>query len=261
MAVGTLALLIAMSGTAYSVTKLRKNSVGSTQLRAGAVQKSDIKGGAVTSTKLSAGALPAAAAPSSANSVRYAERAGIADRADTADRTKSADSTAHAATAAGAPFAARAGFVPDARRLDGKDALDYLPRSVMVDVPRFSLTDGQQREVLDLGSLTVTARCRLNELRPIGVVDSADMIVGTSEEPGVLDGLLALTPDLGPDSPESQRLLIEVAKPAGTPAFAASADGTFGAPDGTEVRSAGVYAGVNIFGEQDRCFFGGYFLI
>ena len=48
MAVGMLALAISVSGSAYAVTKLGKNSVGSTQLRAGAVQTNDIKDSAVT---------------------------------------------------------------------------------------------------------------------------------------------------------------------------------------------------------------------
>ena len=52
-----------------------------------------------------------------------------------------------------------------------------------------------------------------------------------------------------------------ISPPPGEPDFESSADGTLAAPDGTEVRSAVVQAGVNIFGEPDKCFFGGFFLI
>jgi len=261
MAVGMLALAISVSGSAYAVTKLGKNSVGSTQLRAGAVQTNDIKDSAVTSSKLAKGTLPAAAPSSASGDVAYAERAGRANRADTADRAGSAPNAGRASAADSVPFASRAAFAPDAGRLGGSDSLDFLPRSLVVDVPRFSLTDNEEREVLDLGTLTVTARCELNKVTLAGIVDSADMIVGTSEAPGVLDGLRSLTAGLRPDSPERDRLLIEVESPAGTPGFAASADGTFATPEGTEVRSAAVHAGVNIFGEPDKCFFGGFFLI
>jgi hypothetical protein len=262
MAVGLLALLIAMSGSSYAVVRLGKNSVGSAQLRPGAVQTSDVKDGAVTPAKLAKGTL-ASGTPARvvADHVSYAERAGLATRTDTADRAGTAASASRATAAGSAPYATRASAVTDTPRLGGKDALDFLPRGLIVDVPRFSLTDGQERQVLDLGALDVTARCDLNRVTSSGIVDRADMIVGTTEAPGVLDGLHALTADLKPDSPEDDRILIEASAPAGTPGFAASADGTFGAPDGTEVRSAVVHAGVNVFGEPDRCFFGGFFLV
>jgi hypothetical protein len=253
MVVATIALFIAMSGTTYAVTKLPKNSVGSTQLRANAVQTSDIKDGAVTASKLANGALPGqtAAAP---DRVGYADRAGFASRSDAADRATFADSAGRSTSATGA------GFADNADRLDGKDSSAFLPRGLVVEVQRFSLTDGQQREVLHHGPFTVTAHCDTNVTTPSGVIDSADMLVSATQENSVMDGF-TLNPDLDPDDPPSERVLISVSPPDGTPDFESSADGTLVAPDGTEIRSAVLHAGVNIHGQPNKCFFGGFFVI
>ena len=42
-----------------------------------------------------------------------------------------------------------------------------------------------------------------------------------------------------------------------TPDFEASAQGTAIAPDGTEIRSIVLYAGVNLSGQTGKCTFGG----
>ena len=58
--VGTLALLVAMSGTAYAAHALPKHSVGSAQLEPGAVTSSKIKNGQVKSTDVADGSLTSA---------------------------------------------------------------------------------------------------------------------------------------------------------------------------------------------------------
>jgi hypothetical protein len=255
MVVAVLALFASMSGTGYAVSKLPKNSVGSAQLRAGAVQTSDINDGAVTAGKLAKGVLPV-----TPDRVAYADRAGFATQADSAERATFADTAGRATTAGSADRAESAGTSDDADRLDGRDASDFLPRGLIVDVPRVTLTDGQERQVLHLGPFTVTARCSIDQPAPGGNVDSADMLVATTQPHSVLDGF-TVNPDMGPSSLERDRILIAVAPPPGQPDFESSADGTLVAPDGTEIRSAVVYAGVNTFGQPNRCFFGGILVV
>jgi uncharacterized low-complexity protein len=55
--VSTLALLLALSGTAYAATALAANSVGTTQLKNDAVTAAKIKAGAVGSSEVAADAL------------------------------------------------------------------------------------------------------------------------------------------------------------------------------------------------------------
>ena len=260
MIVAVIALFASMSGTGYAVSKLPKNSVGSTQLRAGAVQTSDIKDGAVTAGKLAKGVLPGQTSSVPPDRVAYADRAGFATQADSAERATFADTAGRATTAGSADRADSADTADTADRLDGRDASDFLPRGLIVDVPRFTLTGGQEREVLRHGPFTVTARCSIDQPAPGGNVDSADMLVSTTQAHSVLDGF-TVNPDMGPGSLERDRILIGVAPSPGEPDFESSADGTLAAPDGTEVRSAVVQAGVNIYGEAGKCAFGGFFLI
>jgi len=225
MVIAVIALFVSMSGTTYAVTKLPRNSVGSSQLRPGAVRSSDIKNGAVTARKLAKGLRPGQGVSVQApGRVPYADRAGSADT------------------------------------LDGRDSSDFLARDRIVDVPRFSLGDGQQRQVYQRGPFTLTATCDLNVTTLSGVIDSADILVSTTQDHSVMDGF-ALNPDLGPGDPPAERVLISVSPPDGVKDFESSADGTMVAPDGTEIRSAVLYAGVNIHNEPDKCFFGGFFMI
>jgi hypothetical protein len=261
MVVAMIALFASLSGTGYAVSKLPKNSVGSSQLRAGAVQTSDIKDGAVTPSKLASGVLPGQRSASAPDRVAYADRAGFAARAESSDRASFADAAERATTAASAERVDSAGTADDADLLDGRDSSDFLPRGLIVDVPRFTLTDNQQRNVLRLGPFTVTARCDLDATTANGGrVDSADMLVSSTQAHSVLEGF-TLNPDLGPGSLERNRVLISVAPAVGQPGFESSADGTFVAPDGTQVRSAVVQAGVNVYGDDGKCTFGGFFLI
>ena len=59
-ALGIVAILIAVSGTAYAAASLPKNSVGTKQLKNGAVTRAKLAGGAVTAAKVKAGSLTGA---------------------------------------------------------------------------------------------------------------------------------------------------------------------------------------------------------
>jgi hypothetical protein len=58
--VGTLALLVAMSGTAYAAHALPKNSVGSKQIKDNKVAAKDVKDGAIGAADLAAGSVGSA---------------------------------------------------------------------------------------------------------------------------------------------------------------------------------------------------------
>lgn len=70
----TLALLLALGGTAYAVTELPANSVGNAQLRADAVSAGKIRAGAVGASELAPGAVTGADV--AADSVGLADLAG-----------------------------------------------------------------------------------------------------------------------------------------------------------------------------------------
>jgi hypothetical protein len=93
MAVAFLALVLALGGTSYAVTRLPANSVGSKQLKAGAVARPDIKNDAVNGAKVakdalggedineaSLGQVPSALAAGSAGSAGHANSTGVLDK-------------------------------------------------------------------------------------------------------------------------------------------------------------------------------------
>jgi hypothetical protein len=263
MVVALVALFIAMSGTTYAVTKLPKRSVGSLQLQKGAVRSEHIANGAVTSSKLSAGLTARRARLTRAMSLRaeasYAQRAGFADNAGHADTAALADSATTATTAGSAitaGTAVTAGSAGDTAKLDGKDASWFLPRSTIVDVPRFSLAHGEKKVMLEHGPFTLTARCYINQLG----IDDADVLISTTQPNSAFEGF-AQDADLNPGDPESSRSVIGIDGMTGLPQFESSADGSAVAPDGTEIRSIVFYAGVNLLGDIGRCTFGGFAIL
>jgi hypothetical protein len=86
MAVSITALVIAMGGTSYAVTKLPSNSVGTKQLKRNAVATADIKARAINSSKVKDGSLKGVDIDeASLGQVPLAARAALADRATTVD--------------------------------------------------------------------------------------------------------------------------------------------------------------------------------
>jgi hypothetical protein len=273
MVVALVALFVAMSGTTFAVTKLPRRSVGSAQLKKGAVHTENIAKGAVTASRLAKGltatsGTAGASGPSApvivnqnlpSDGVAYADKAGWADNAGRADRATVADkatSATGADSATSATSAANAGWASDADRLDGHDSSYFLTRSTFVDLPRFSLTDGQTKVILTSGPFKYTARCDVNN----GGVDSAEILISTTESHSAGDGYV-ISPDFSSSSPESARQYAYVEAQTRQPGFKAQNDGTAIAPGGGEVRSTVWYVGVNLFGTTNRCYFGGLAII
>jgi hypothetical protein len=74
--VGTLALIVAMSGTAYAAHALPKNSVGTKQLKTNAVTTKDVKDAGITGADLAAGSVGSGQlAPASVTGVHLAHDA------------------------------------------------------------------------------------------------------------------------------------------------------------------------------------------
>jgi hypothetical protein len=255
------ALFVALSGTTYAVTQIPSRSIDSRQLKKGAVRTENIANGAVTASKLSRGLSARIARTTAqlradttyADKAGYADNAGHADKAALADRATTAGAADTATTAGSAITTVTAG---DAAKLGGHDASYYLPRSVIVPVPRFTLGSDQQQDILQHGPFTITARCYIN--KPNG--DDADVQISTTEAHSAFEGFTS-NPDLNPGDPESVRSLIGVDGPTGTPLFESSAAGSAVAPSGSEIRSIILYVGVNLFGQPGSCTFGGFFIL
>lgn len=227
MTLSLVALFMALSGTTYAVAQLPARSVGSAELQRGAVRTENIADGAVSPSRLSKGLSARQVTLRGAKRFRagtsYAVKAGIGDSAG------------------------------DAAKLGGLASSSYLPRSTIVDIPRFSIGHGETRVMLQRGPFTVTARCYINDLL---AQDDADVQISTTQPHSAFEGF-SVDPDLSPGDPESIRSVIGVGGPTGTPQFESSADGTAIAPDGTEIRSMIFYSGLNLDGQTGRCTFGG----
>lgn len=232
--IALLAMFIAMGGTTYAVTKLPKRSVGSLQLKKGAVHKENIANGAVTASKLGRGLIAAAPAAATgpaivnvpSDSVAYASRAGWADAAG------------------------------NASALNGKDSSYFLTRNTVVDLPRFTLTDGQTRVVLTRGPFTYTATCDINS----GGTDTAQILIASTENHSAFDGI-EINSDLLTSAPDTARHHAYVETPTGKPVLKAEDDGTAVAPSGNEIRSITWYVGINLFNTAGRCTFGGFAIV
>jgi hypothetical protein len=260
MTLSLVALFMALSGTTYAVTRLPARSVGSAELQIGAVRSENISNGAVTSSKLAQSSSARKVAQSSAKRFRtdvsYAVKAGYADSAGHADKAAIADKATFATTAGSVPVAGTAtiaGAAGDAARLGGLDSSLYLPKSTIVDIPRFSIGNGETRVMMQHGPFTVTARCYINDAL---AEDDADVQISTTQPHSAFQGF-SIDPDLSPGDPESIRSVIGVGGPTGVAQFEASAQGTAVAPDGSEIRSMIFYAGLNLYGQTGRCTFGG----
>jgi hypothetical protein len=108
LVVSIIALIVALTGTAYAGGVLGRNSVGTKQLRKNAVTTAKIHNGAITAKKLKKGlVVPHALRADVANSAAIAFSAGHASRADNATNAGTANhaSTADSATAAGSAAA------------------------------------------------------------------------------------------------------------------------------------------------------------
>ena len=271
MVLALIALFAATSGTTYAVTSLPSRSVGSLQLKRAAVHTDNIARGAVTGSKLARRlvaatpvATPSPGVPDAppvvtptvpphvdtyVDRAAWADTAGSADRGTLADRVLAAGAADSAASAASAPTAQTAG---NAGTLGGLDPSYFLSQDTFVDLPRFTLRDGQSRVILTSGPFTYTANCHIGW----GGRDSAQIAIATTEDHSAFDGFL-INPDL-PATAASQRTHAWLETATGQPAFKAEDDGTAVAPGGSEVRSITWYVGINLFNKAGRCSYGGF---
>jgi hypothetical protein len=95
--VATLALFVALGGSAYAAGKLPKNSVGTKQLKAGSVTAPKIKNGTITGAKINLGSL---------GTVPSATSAASATHAATATNATNATNAANAGALGGSPSSA-----------------------------------------------------------------------------------------------------------------------------------------------------------
>jgi len=144
--------------------------------------------------------------------------------------------------------------------------LERVPRAVdaqslqgrrCANVPPFTLTGGQAREVLREGPFVLTARCRIGLATTTGPVDRAEVLISTSANNAAFDA--ADSGDLDTTTPEDARTFVDATADPGDVAVDSLQDGLAVAPDGTEeLADANVYAMVNALGQPGSCRFGGY---
>jgi hypothetical protein len=126
-----------------------------------------------------------------------------------------------------------------------------------VNVPPFTLTSGQAREVLREGPFVLTARCRIGLSTTTGPVDLAEVVISTSANNAVFDA--ADSGDLDTNTPEDSRTFVDVTADPGAVAVDSLQEGMAVAPDGTEeLADANLYTMVNALGQPGTCRFGGY---
>jgi hypothetical protein len=137
--------------------------------------------------------------------------------------------------------------VPDADKLDGKDSSELVFGK---KVDRFTLTNGQARELFKVGPLTLTARCTIS-----GGGDTAEVLIATTQDNSAFDAQ-DFDADLDTGDAEADRQFVVATGATGTPQFD-SITGFALAPEGSVINGASVYAGVNVLGLTSQCVFGG----
>ena len=125
------------------------------------------------------------------------------------------------------------------------------------NVPPFTLTGGQAREVLREGPFVLTARCRIGLSTTTGPVDRAEVLISTNANHSAFDA--ADSGELDTTTPEDLRTFVDATADPGGVTVDALQDGLAVAPDGTEeLADANLYAMVNALGQPGTCRFGGY---
>jgi hypothetical protein len=225
MAVAFIALCVALAGTASALPgrnqvkrdDIARNAVRSNDITRNAIRNRHIKARQVTRSKI---------ARRSINSLLVGTDALVGSNILESSLAK----------------------VPDADKLDGKDSADF---ASVTRVDRFTLTNGQTREVLKGGPFTLTARCTIS-----GAGDAAEILIATTQDNAAF--VAAVTnEDLDVADLEATRRFVYTATAAGAPGFSRVAEGFALAPDGTVLGGASLYAGVNVLGHAGQCVFGG----
>jgi len=119
-----------------------------------------------------------------------------------------------------------------------------------------TLSNGESRELLSEGPLTLTARCRLRA--PFGILerDEATILISTNQDHAAFDAAGASNPDLMTTSSEDDRFGLRTAATPGNPVYVGG-DFSAAAPDGTRL-SGVLNVGVNVLNRPGQCLFGGH---
>ncbi|MEX0993378.1 MAG: hypothetical protein WDZ37_05210 [Solirubrobacterales bacterium] len=145
------------------------------------------------------------------------------------------------------------GKVPDADRIDGLDSSTFEQSSKFRRVAVFSLANLESRDMVALGPLKLSAKCKINAAGQ----DDAQIIISTTQERSAFAAAGATKPDFGPATPEVERIYSAASgNPTGTVAVEDDTAGMAVAADGIQFVSQ-LWAGVNLFGQAGRCQFGG----
>jgi hypothetical protein len=125
------------------------------------------------------------------------------------------------------------------------------------NVPPFTLTGGQAREVLREGPFVLTARCRIGVQTTAGQRDIAEVLIATDANNAAFDA--ADSGALNTTTPDAGRVFVEAVAQPGVVAIDSLQDGLAIGPDGTEeLADTNLYAMVNGLGQPGSCRFGGY---
>jgi hypothetical protein len=122
-AMATLALFVALAGSAYAAVQLPKNSVGAKQLKKGAVTTVKVKDGAITGQKIklsTLGTVPSASKAATAGS------AGTAGNASNADALGGKPASAYAASTVVRSATVNAGGALVTAKSDGVASKNFL---------------------------------------------------------------------------------------------------------------------------------------
>ena len=225
MVVALVALSVALAGTASALPG--HNRVKRDDIARNAVQSSDIRKDAIRTRHIKK---------------HQVTRSRIATRS--IDSALVADDSLTGADVLESSLAK----VPDADKLDGKDSSQFASATAL---SRLTLANGQTQLLFASGRLSLAARCTIS---PGG--DTAEVLITTTQDNSAFDAADS-DPDLDVLDPEAGRQFVVATGTSGTPAFSRVADGFAIAPDGSEIKGASLYAGVNVLGVAGQCAFGG----
>jgi hypothetical protein len=143
--------------------------------------------------------------------------------------------------------------------VDGLAGLeDGLVASQVGAIKRFGfikLGDGETMDLLEVGPLKLTARCRIN----VAGQDIAEILISTTQAGAVFDGNDSST-NLTPATAEDDRQFAAATAATGNPAIDSETDGGAMAVDGSGFSGMPI-VGVNVLESPGKCVFGGYVIV
>jgi hypothetical protein len=233
MAVAFLALLAALSGTAIALPgtatvdsgDLRNNSVRSKDVRNNNLRGGDVRNGSLRGTDVANDSLTGLDVNEST--------LGTVPTANTANAANTAN-TANAANTAGSATSA-----------------DNFGGYSRVKIDQFSLGNAEARTLLTHGPFTLQATCNIV---PAGN-DTARIQISTNADNAAVN---ADNTDPDFDQVDSPIDFVEATIATGTALHDHADDASASATDGTHLLGDGLWAGTNLFGTTERCWFGGF---